>query len=75
MTRHRFMAEFENVRLPQPPCPAPSPRAFVWCPVSVAGMHPLMAHWQQCLFQWAFEQAVECARPSLPERDLLGVWN
>jgi hypothetical protein len=33
--------------------------------------------WQllQQLYQRAFEQAQEIARPSLPERDLAGVWN
>ena len=31
--------------------------------------------WQQALYQWAFEQAQQVVRPSLPERDLLAVWN
>jgi hypothetical protein len=35
---------------------------------------PLSAQ-QQLLYQIAFERAREVARPSLPERDLLGVWN
>jgi hypothetical protein len=31
--------------------------------------------WQQNVFRLAFEQAQAVVRPSLPERDLLGVWN
>jgi hypothetical protein len=30
---------------------------------------------QQWLYQCAFEQAQAVLRPSLPERDLLAVWN
>jgi hypothetical protein len=30
---------------------------------------------QQWVYQQAFEAAQAVARPSLPERDLLGVWN
>jgi hypothetical protein len=30
---------------------------------------------QQWIYQRAFEQAQAVVRPSLPERDLLGVWN
>jgi hypothetical protein len=32
-------------------------------------------HWQQDLFRWALEQAQAVVRPSILERDLLGVWN
>jgi hypothetical protein len=35
----------------------------------------MLAQWQQGLYRWAFEQAQAAARPSLPERDLLAVWN
>jgi hypothetical protein len=31
--------------------------------------------WQWMVYQMAFEQAQAVARLSLPERDLLGVWN
>ncbi len=57
--------------LPPAPAPAPAPGAFVLCPVGLAGF----ALWQQALYQWAFAQAQAVARPSLPERDLLAVWN
>jgi hypothetical protein len=35
------------------------------------------AQWlyQQALYQWAFAQAQQVVRPSIVERDLLGVWN
>ncbi len=62
---------------PQPvPEPTPSPSAFVLCPVvwfpAVSAAH---GHWQQDLFRWALAQAQAVVRPSILERDLLGVWN
>lgn len=48
---------------------APSPAAFVFC----APMVP--CPWQQQLYAWALAQAQAVVRPSLLERDLLGVWN
>lgn len=50
--------------------PAPSPTAFFLFP-------PLDAQYafQQSLYAWALAQAQAVVRPSLPERDLLGVWN
>jgi hypothetical protein len=48
--------------------PTPSPSAFLLCPA------PAQA-WQQDLYAWALAQAQAVVRPSLPERDLLGVWN
>jgi len=33
------------------------------------------ALWIESLYRQALENAREIARPSLPERDLLGVWN
>jgi hypothetical protein len=35
----------------------------------------VVLQWQQRVYQLAFEQAQAVVRPSLPERDLLGVWN
>lgn len=61
-------------RLPRPPAPPVSPAAFVlfpvFCPPPFAP-----APWVEALYRWAFEQGRAVARPSLPERDLLGVWN
>lgn len=61
--------------LPPAPAPAPAPGAFVLCPVGLAASPPSFALWQQALYQWAFAQAQAVVRPSLPERDLLAVWN
>jgi hypothetical protein len=61
--------------LPPAPAPAPAPGAFVLCPLCPAPAPPGYALWQQALYQWAFAQAQAVARPSLPERDLLAVWN
>jgi hypothetical protein len=36
---------------------------------------PDFSQWQVALYQWAFAQAQELLRPSLFERDWLGVWN
>jgi hypothetical protein len=52
--------------------PSPSPAAFLLCPLPFAGAQ---CQWQQDLYAWALAQAQAVVRPSLPERDLLGVWN
>jgi hypothetical protein len=65
-----------NRLLPRPAPPAPSPAAFVLYPVVCVPLaSPAQALWVEALYRWAFEQAREVARPSLLERDLLGVWN
>jgi hypothetical protein len=67
-----MMNEPEPILLPQPPVPV-NAGGFVLVPV------PLMSvqQWtfQQWLYQRAFEMAQAVARPSILERDLLGVWN
>lgn len=68
MRRHLRFDGTDPVRLPRPPVPVALPTAFVFCPAA-----PLP--WQQWVYQRAFEQAQASATPSLPERDLLGVWN
>jgi hypothetical protein len=63
-------------RLPAPPPPAPAAGAFVLVPFACfPSVTPEQASWQQALYQWAFDEAQAVARPSLLERDLLGVWN
>jgi hypothetical protein len=49
-----------------------TPGSFTLLPTGAA---TTLSAEQQRLYQWAFEQAQEAARPSLPERDLAGVWN
>jgi hypothetical protein len=66
---------FPERLLPLPPAPAPSAGAFVLCPVPLPLVPPAYAVWQQALYAWAFAQAQQVVRPSLPERDLLAVWN
>jgi hypothetical protein len=70
LKRYRFREEMPPVRLPNPPAPEPPPGSFLLC--SVFGVQ---GAWQQALYQWAYAQAREVARLSLPERDLLAVWN
>jgi hypothetical protein len=52
--------------------PSPSPTAFLLCPL---GCCSAQGQWQQSLYEWALAQAKAVVRPSLPERDLLAVWN
>jgi hypothetical protein len=56
--------------LPPPPQPQPQPAAFVLCPLPAP-----LAPWQEQLYAQAWAEAQAVARPALPERDLLGVWN
>ncbi len=71
MHRNRMATEPEY-RLPQPPPPPVSPVGFVFCPLcGPQGLTPC----QQWLYQEALAQAQAVARPSILERDLLGVWN
>ncbi len=69
MSRNRLPIRDESLRLPCPPAPPIAPGSFVPCPEGGLSAS------QQWLYQWAFEQAQQAARPSLPERDLAGVWN
>jgi hypothetical protein len=72
MSRNRLPIAGEALRLPRPPAPPVAAGSFVLCPAaSLTELSP----GQQWLYRWAFEQAQEAARPSLPERDLAGVWN
>jgi hypothetical protein len=55
---------------------SPSPAAFVLCPVmALPFAGPSLCPCQQGLYAWALAQAQAVVRPSLLERDLLGVWN
>jgi hypothetical protein len=48
----------------------------VLCPLACLPPRTLQEWaWQQAAYQWAFAQAQAVLRPSLPERDLLAVWN
>jgi hypothetical protein len=72
MTRNRLPAGAESFRLPNPPVPPAAPGSFVLFP---AAFLPGLSAAQEALYRQAFEQAQEAARPSIPERDLAGVWN
>jgi hypothetical protein len=77
MWRHRMMPKDpEPYRLPQPPAPVPTAGTFMVCPLgALQGLTGEQLRWMQTLYQLALEQAQAVVRPSLPERDLLGVWN
>jgi hypothetical protein len=66
MLRHRFRQTMTSS--PQP--------AFIVVPLaSLPLAAPLQWAYQQALYQWAFAEAQKVVRPSILERDLLGVWN
>jgi hypothetical protein len=76
MHRHRFLQHLERQALPQPQARPISAGAFCMHPMAlVVGVPAVALQWQQRIYQLAFEQAQAVVRPSLPERDLLGVWN
>ena len=72
MSRNRLSIVPPPVCLPRPPAPPIAPGSFVFCPTAAL---PELSAAQQGLYRWAFEQAQQAGRPSLPERDLAGVWN
>ena len=73
---NRLHCDAPVCRLPRPSAPQAAPGSFVLVPlVGPWGMAAAMGPVQQELYRWAWEQACEVARPSLPERDLLAVWN
>jgi hypothetical protein len=73
MDRHRIRGEGSCDPLPRPVAPQVSLGGFILCPVQYGS--PVEFFWQQELYRWALAQAQAVVRPSLPERDLLGVWN
>jgi hypothetical protein len=73
MRRNRIMPHFE---LPAPRPQPPAAATFVLVPTCcLPPANPAQWLWQQSVYQWAREQAEAVVRPSLPERDLLAVWN
>jgi len=76
MHRNRITAEAESIRLPRAPQAPVQPQSFFWYPVSwLPGNGAARGSALEELYRLAFEQAQAVARPSLPERDLLAVWN
>lgn len=76
MYDHRRSQPFEPVRIPRAEAPQIAPGSFVLLPASslpAASVEQRQA--QQWVYQWAWTQAQAVLRPSLPERDLLAVWN
>ena len=73
ITMYENNFEHEPFLVPQAPPPQPSACAFMWIVVPME----CCQQWamQQWIYQRAFEQAQAVVRPSIVERDLLGVWN
>jgi hypothetical protein len=63
-------------RVPRAPAPIMTPANFVACPFALLnGLTATQRACQLFIYQMALEQAQAAASPSLPERDLLAVWN
>lgn len=58
-------------RLPAPADPPVVAACFAWLPVTCPGQAAQL----EWLYATALAEARAVARPSLPERDLAGVWN
>ena len=76
MHRHRIYPLEDAYRLPEPASPPPTVDSFIACPIALSQMFaPHQRALQSAVYQLALEQVREGLRPSLVERDLLGVWN
>jgi hypothetical protein len=76
MFRHRLAPEADYYRLPDPPAPSVRPGSFLLCSVTmIPGCTLGQSAWVQQAFLFAFEQALETARPALPDRELFAFWN
>jgi len=65
-----------RIRLPSGPTPEVAPGAFVFCPLaSLPDVSPEHLAAVKELYQRALAEAAAVVRPSIVERDLLGVWN
>jgi hypothetical protein len=74
MFRNRItMNDSQPIPLPQAPGMPLTPCGFVLVAVPVMSVQQWTI--QQWLYQQAFQTAQAVVRPSLLERDLLGVWN
>jgi hypothetical protein len=51
---------------------APAAGGFLLCPLWTSAAEWA---WQEPLYRWALSEAQAVTSPSLPERDLLAVWN
>jgi hypothetical protein len=76
MTIRRLPMDVTTYRLPKPQVPRITTNGFMACPIAVQhGLTAAQLLWQCAIYQMAFIQAEAELRPSLPERDLLAVWN
>jgi hypothetical protein len=75
MPHHRFLKQINELRQSRAQAQGFSPAAFCACPWGLVMRDSAAMQWQQRIYQLAFAEAQAVVRPSLPERDLLGVWN
>jgi hypothetical protein len=75
MHRHRLHSELDHYRLPEPPASPVTGNSFIVCPAVLFQGSQGWQPWQVYLYQQALARAQAAARPSLADRDWLGVWN
>lgn len=76
MPCNRIQPAREETRLPEPPAQQLSSTGFVCMPMgSLFCTNAQQFHWMQWLYMKALEEAQAVCKPSLPERDILGIWN
>jgi len=76
MRHHRWQSAVDHLPSCQPSRAILLPGSFMLCPLALQQGLTAAQQWGQwSLYQLAFEQAQAQLRPSLPERDLLAVWN
>ena len=76
MPRHRLFQQHRAATMPRAQLPELRAGAFMLCPVFLSQtISCQMLAWQIHIYQAAFREALAVVRPSLPERDLAGVWN
>jgi hypothetical protein len=76
MFRHRLAPDADYYRLPEPPAATVRPTGFALCSIAILPACNI-SQWLgvQQLYLVAFEQALETARPALPDRGLFTFWN
>jgi hypothetical protein len=76
MISRRLPTDVVTYRLPEPRTPGITVQGFMACPVAVLQLlSPVQLLYQSAVYEMAFAQTQADLRPSLPERDLLAVWN
>ena len=76
MQFHRFRNQLASLRISEMAPSRASESGFMACPAALFVLFAgSPAQWQRHVYELAFREAQAVVRPSILERDLLGVWN